>query len=55
MIPIIFFKFNVEILILYQDDPPLPEDDENKEKRTDDIYSWDAYFLKADQGILFEL
>ena len=27
---------------LLQDDPPLPEDDENKEKRTDDISSWDA-------------
>jgi hypothetical protein len=30
-----------------QDDPPLPEDDENKEKRTDDISSWDADFLKV--------
>ncbi|CAD7090745.1 unnamed protein product [Hermetia illucens] len=37
---------------------PLPnptEDDENKEKRTDDISSWDADFLKVDQGTLFEL
>jgi hypothetical protein len=32
---------------LLQDDPPLPEDDENKEKRTDDISSWDADFLKV--------
>ena len=40
---------------MYQDDPPLPEDDENKEKRTDDISSWDAEFLKGDQGTLFEL
>ena len=31
------------------------EDDENKEKRTDDISSWDADFLKVDQGTLFEL
>ena len=39
----------------HKDDPPLPEDDENKEKRTDDICSWDADFLKVDQGTLFEL
>jgi hypothetical protein len=32
---------------IVQDDPPLPEDDENKEKRTDDISSWDADFLKV--------
>merc|ERR1712035_150005 len=38
----------------HKDDPPLPEDDENKEKRTDDICSWDADFLKVDQGTLFE-
>ena len=30
-----------------KDDPPLPEDDENKEKRTDDISSWDVEFLKV--------
>ncbi|XP_036717267.1 S-phase kinase-associated protein 1-like [Balaenoptera musculus] len=35
-------------------DPP-PEDDENKEKRTDDIPAWDQEFLKVDQGALFEL
>lgn len=35
----------------HKDDPPPPEDDENKEKRTDDISSWDADFLKVDQGI----
>lgn len=39
----------------HKDDPPAPEDDENKEKRTDDISSWDADFLKVDQGTLFEL
>merc|ERR1712126_28640 len=31
------------------------KDDQNKEKRTDDISSWDADFLKVDQGTLFEL
>jgi len=39
----------------HKDDPPQPEDDENKEKRTDDISSWDTEFLKVDQGTLFEL
>ena len=39
----------------HKDDPPLPEDDENKVQRTDDICSWDADFLKVDQGTLFEL
>jgi len=39
----------------HKDDPPPAEDDENKEKRTDDISSWDADFLKVDQGTLFEL
>jgi len=39
----------------HKDDPPVPEDDDSKEKRTDDISSWDADFLKVDQGTLFEL
>lgn len=39
----------------HKDDPPPAEDDDNKEKRTDDISSWDAEFLKVDQGTLFEL
>lgn len=39
----------------HKDDPPMPEDEENKEKRTDDISSWDSDFLKVDQGTLFEL
>jgi len=39
----------------HKDDAPITEDDENKEKRTDDISSWDADFLKVDQGTLFEL
>ena len=38
-----------------KDDPPLPDDDENKETRIVDICSWDADFLKIDQGTLFEL
>jgi hypothetical protein len=37
--------YNIDLHV--QDDPPLPEDDENKEKRTDDISSWDADFLKV--------
>uniref|UniRef100_A0A914X9I3 Skp1-related protein n=2 Tax=Plectus sambesii TaxID=2011161 RepID=A0A914X9I3_9BILA len=39
----------------HKEDPPPAEDDDNKEKRTDDIPSWDAEFLKVDQGTLFEL
>lgn len=39
----------------HKDDPQPTDDDENKEKRTDDIPSWDSDFLKVDQGTLFEL
>jgi len=41
----------------HKDDPPIPEEepDNNKERRTDDISSWDMEFLKVDQGTLFEL
>lgn len=39
----------------HKDDPDSLDDDENKEKRTDDISAWDAEFLKVDQGTLFEL
>ncbi|XP_030387507.1 S-phase kinase-associated protein 1 [Scaptodrosophila lebanonensis] len=39
----------------HKDDPEAAEEIENKEKRTDDISSWDADFLKVDQGTLFEL
>lgn len=40
----------------HKDDPQTEDPDaENKEKRTDDISSWDADFLKVDQGTLFEL
>jgi len=38
----------------HKNDPPTIED-ENRDKRTDDICSWDAEFLKVDQGTLFEL
>lgn len=39
----------------HKDDPPVTEEDDGKDKRTDDISSWDADFLKVDQGTLFEL
>lgn len=40
----------------HKNDHTLPvEDVEFKEKRTDDHSSWDANFLKIDQGTLFEL
>ena len=39
----------------HKDDPPITEEDENKEKRSDDIPSWDIEFLKVDQGTLFEI
>uniref|UniRef100_A0A8C6T7B0 S-phase kinase-associated protein 1 n=1 Tax=Neogobius melanostomus TaxID=47308 RepID=A0A8C6T7B0_9GOBI len=45
---------NVNAAILKKTTPS-PEDDENKEKRTDDIPVWDQEFLKVDQGTLFEL
>ena len=38
-----------------KDDPLPPDDDENKEKRTDDIDPWDQEFLRVDQETLFEL
>uniref|UniRef100_A0AC35TIR2 MADF domain-containing protein n=1 Tax=Rhabditophanes sp. KR3021 TaxID=114890 RepID=A0AC35TIR2_9BILA len=39
----------------HKNDPPHHEDGEQREKRTDDIPSWDVEFLKVDQGTLFEL
>eukprot|EP01136_Pigoraptor_vietnamica_P044979 Opistho-1_new@22382 len=39
----------------HKDDPPAVEEDESKEKRSDDIDAWDAEFCKVDQGTLFEL
>ncbi|CAO4372653.1 unnamed protein product [Caenorhabditis nigoni] len=38
----------------YQDTAPA-DDQVNREKRTDDIDSWDVEFLKVDQGTLFEI
>ncbi|XP_075240645.1 S-phase kinase-associated protein 1-like [Convolutriloba macropyga] len=49
------FRKVLEWLKHHKDDPPLPEDDENREKRTDDIPPWDQEFLKVDQGTLFEI
>merc|ERR1712063_87672 len=45
-------KCSVTIKTMLED---LGMDEDNKEKRTDDISSWDADFLKVDQGTLFEL
>jgi len=39
----------------HKDDLPREKDDENKEKRSDDIGTWDTEFLKVDQWTLFEL
>lgn len=39
----------------HQNDPPTPDDDDTREKQKDDISSWDADFLKVDQGTLFEI
>ena len=54
------FKWKHKLLsnrtqFLHKDDLPPPEDDENREKVTDDISTWDMEFLKVDQGTLFEL
>lgn len=39
----------------HKDDPVPTGDDDDKDKQTDDISSWDAKFLDMDQGTLFEL
>jgi hypothetical protein len=41
-------------IYFYSNSNHLDESD-TKEKRTDDIPSWDVEFLKVDQGTLFEL
>ncbi|XP_023223003.1 S-phase kinase-associated protein 1-like [Centruroides sculpturatus] len=51
----VILKKVIQWATYHKDDPLPPEDDENIEKRTDDISSWDADFLKVDQGTLFEL
>jgi len=45
----------IEWATYHKDDPPLPEDYETLEKRTDDICAWDAEFLTLEQSTLFEL
>lgn len=39
----------------HKDDVPPQDEDESRDKRADDISTWDADFLKVDQGTLFEL
>jgi S-phase kinase-associated protein 1 len=40
----------------HKDDPvPVPDEDETRDRRTDDIPDWDQKFLQVDQGTLFEL
>jgi len=48
-------KLVVQWCIQHKDDPPMPEEDEAREKRTDDIPQWDQTFLQVDQPILFDL
>ncbi|KAK9888079.1 hypothetical protein WA026_000354 [Henosepilachna vigintioctopunctata] len=45
----------IEWATYHKDDPPPTEDDEYKERRSDDICEWDVDFLKVDQGTLFEI
>nr|CDS33361.2 S phase kinase associated protein 1 [Hymenolepis microstoma] len=49
------FKKVIQWCQYHKDDAPQQDDDENKERRTDDISSWDQEFLRVDQGTLFEL
>ncbi|GMT17717.1 hypothetical protein PFISCL1PPCAC_9014, partial [Pristionchus fissidentatus] len=39
----------------HKDDPPRTEEDENKEKRTDDIPPWDQEFLNVEQSVLLTI
>ena len=40
----------------HKDDPAPPsEEDESRDRRTDDVPDWDQKFLQVDQGTLFEL
>src|SRR6218665_3997436 len=45
----------IQWAMYHHKDPPVSDDDDSQEKRTDDISSWDADFLKVDQGTLFEI
>uniref|UniRef100_A0AC35TIG3 Skp1-related protein n=1 Tax=Rhabditophanes sp. KR3021 TaxID=114890 RepID=A0AC35TIG3_9BILA len=60
--PIVLPNCNSNILKLvitwcnfHKNDPLHHDEGEAREKRTDDIPSWDAEFLKVEQGTLFEL
>jgi S-phase kinase-associated protein 1 len=48
-------KLFIEWAEYHKNDPPAPEDDETKEKRTDDISSWDKDFLKKPLSTLLDL
>jgi len=39
----------------HKDDPPILEEDDQREKRTDDITPWDQDFLKVGVQISFDL
>nr|XP_041633042.1 S-phase kinase-associated protein 1-like [Drosophila kikkawai] len=39
----------------HKDDPIVLEEDDSKEKCSDDLCPWDVQFLNVDQGTLFEL
>jgi S-phase kinase-associated protein 1 len=41
--------------IQHKDEPPMPEEDDGRERRTDDIPLWDQTFLQVDQPVLFDL
>eukprot|EP00128_Syssomonas_multiformis_P008514 Colp12_sorted_trinity150504_noHs@2858 len=45
----------IEYCKYHKDDQPPPEDEENKEKQSQDIEPWDHEFCKVDQGTLFEM
>merc|ERR1711890_152296 len=48
------FRKMVEWAQYHKDDPP-PSEDDNMDRRTDDIPLWDKKFLDVDHGMLFEL
>eukprot|EP00732_Lithocolla_globosa_P006461 Lithocolla_globosa_v1_NODE_7522_length_935_cov_14.888636.p1 type:complete len:297 gc:universal NODE_7522_length_935_cov_14.888636:892-2(-) len=45
----------IEYCVYHRDDPPPDPEDEMRERRTDDISTWDQEYCKVDQGTLFEL
>ena len=36
----------------HKNDPPIPEDDDNSRKRTDDIVEWDQIFMRVSHDML---